>query len=89
MTTLNLNKGEGDSLWTTDNYTILNSKQDSIGYEIINRNTGQVEIMVDQEPPAIMAMLYLEEAYQRIMADPMAEYKSRKADTQPQSSMFQ
>jgi hypothetical protein len=74
---------QGDS-WATTSYVLLCSqmKDDpSYGYEIVNRDTGQVELRIDQEPQGIMAMMWLQEQYDEIMTDPEREYARRKPRT--------
>jgi len=69
--------------WCTDNYVLLNHAGDdpSYGYDIVNRETGQTEIRIDQEPQGLMAMLWLQEQYEEIMGDPDREYSRRKPRT--------
>lgn len=87
---MGLNKGLVDDLtsyWYTDNYALVlgNSEYASVfkmGYDIVNRETRSVEMSVEQEPPAIMAMLYLQDNYDNVMADPEAVYKRRKMEAE-------
>jgi hypothetical protein len=86
MTNLNLTKvsSEQGQSWATENYVMLASamKDDpTYGYEIVNRQTGQVELRIDQEPQGIMAMLWLQDQYNEIMADPEREFQRRKPRT--------
>ena len=68
----------GDELWETKDYLVTVSVQTGSGYDIRNKNTGAVEGYVDQEPAAIMSALYLQDAYDEVMDDPVREYKLRK-----------
>ena len=86
MTSPSLTKLESEQgmRWATANYVLLCSqmKDDpSYGYEITNRDTGQVELRIDQEPQGIMAMMWLQEQYDEIMADPEREFQRRKPRT--------
>jgi hypothetical protein len=87
MTTPTLNKIEATddpTLWTTDNYALIpcDSGQDAgFGYDIINVETGQVELRIDQEPQGVMAMLWLQEQYEEVMGDPSREFQRRKPST--------
>jgi hypothetical protein len=86
MTSPTLTKitSEQGETWATANYVLLRSqmKDDpSYGYEITNRETGQVELRIDQEPQGIMAMMWLQEQYDEIMADPEREFQRRKPRT--------
>jgi hypothetical protein len=84
MTTLSKIPGELGDVWATENYVLLCSqmKDDpSYGYEITNRDTGQVELRIDQEPQGLMAMMWLQEQYEEIMSDPEREYNRRKPRT--------
>lgn len=67
----------GDLLWASESYEVRIAP-DNVGYHIINVNTGAVEGFVDQEPAAVMSMLYLQDAYDEVMQDPEREYKVRK-----------
>lgn len=69
--------GDGP-LWETKDYQILPAK-DAAGYDIINRNTGQVELFVEQEPQACLAIQWLQEAYDDIMDDPEAAFRLKKS----------
>ena len=78
---MDLSKGtaQGDDavFWLTEDYCIIPAEE-AEGYCLLNRNTGQVEITVMQEPSAIMALLWLQETYDEVMRDPMAHYQERK-----------
>ena len=76
---MDLNKGDGENqvLWLTEDYCVL-PREGYKGYYVINRNTGQAEIKIDQEPSAVMAMLWLQDMYDEIMQDPAAHYQERK-----------
>lgn len=70
-----------EDVWVTDAYIMHNhgtSEDPLYGYEIVNRNTAQVELRIDQEPQGLMAMLWLQEQYDEIMKDPEREFQSRK-----------
>jgi len=79
MTTLNKCAGNPD-LWSTENYHIVVGK-DNFGYEIINTQTQAVELISDQEPQTVMAMMWLQESYDEVMGDPEREFKVRKNKT--------
>ena len=79
--TMDLNKRTaGDNfLWSTDDYRLLVSAEGGIGgYEIINSNTGAIEMFMDQEPQALMGLMWLQEQYDEVMGDPQREYKVRQ-----------
>ena len=82
---MTLSKGAGEQLWHTDNYE-LRPNADNFGYQIININTGVNEMMVDSEPQAIMAMMWMEEQYQEVMLDPEREFKVRRQNRQPMAA---
>lgn len=72
---------QDENAWMTENYTVLNAddpKDPSFGYDIVNRETGQVELRIDQLPQALMAILWLQEQYEEVMADPEREFIRRK-----------
>ena len=77
--TMDLNKGEvgNAALWATENYFLAVSRED-IGYEIVNFQTEAVEMFMDQEPQAVMALMWLQEQYDEVMGDPQREYKVRQ-----------
>jgi len=78
MMTMTLNKVyDADVLWATLNFQVKLT-EDRIGYHIINVNTGVIEMFLDQEGAAVIAIQSLEDAYSEIMADPEREFKLRK-----------
>ena len=77
--TMDLNKGEDQVLWETSDYIITPCPEMTTLYEIVNRNTGQVEMQVETEPESVIGMLYLQDRYDEIMKDPIREFKLRKA----------
>jgi len=81
------------TLWVTDAYELVVNytppRNTAKGYLIINRETGQVEMEIDQEPQAIMAMIWLQEQYEEIMPDPMREYKVRKQGASQTTNMLE
>ena len=81
--TMALNKGKGveDCFWYSKDYAVVAS-DDAEGYGIVNTNTGQIEMHVEQEPPAVMALLYLQDHYDKVMADPESVYKMRRAEVE-------
>lgn len=91
MTTSRLSKvefGAFESLWATENYVLMprgTADDPAYGYDIVNRGTAQVEIRIDQEPQGLMAMLWLQDQYEEIMADPEREYFRRKPSSQGQA----
>ena len=62
---------------SSDLYSVYRA-EGGTGYALINRNTDAIEGYVDQEPPAVMTLLMLQEAYDDVMGDPEREYKVRK-----------
>lgn len=76
-----LTKGEGDILWYTPNYS-LSVAEGGVGYTITNAHTNAVELFVDQEPSAILGMLWLEDEYTSVMGDPEGEFRVRRARRQ-------
>ena len=80
---MSLNKGEpGDEwLWDTYNYE-LEVGEANYGYNIVNKQTYVTEMVVDTEPQAVMAMMWLQHQYEEVMADPEREFKVRKAAQQ-------
>ena len=77
--TMDLNKiYNGDLLWETDDYRLMVESTTGQGYSIVNKHTAAVEGFVDQEPAGVLSMLYLQEAYEEVMPDPLREYKLRK-----------
>ena len=76
---MSLNKVyDGVVLWSTPNFEVRHT-EDNIGYHIKNVNTGVIEMFLDQEGAAVIAIQSLEEAYSEIMSDPEREFKLRKA----------
>jgi hypothetical protein len=76
--TMDFKKGEGEVLWQTNDYFLACAPENIAGYEVINYATGQVEMVVETEPEAIIGMLYLQDRFDEIMVDPVREYKVRK-----------
>lgn len=70
-------EGEAPVLWTTEDYCILPAAEE-LGYLLLNRNTGQVELEIDQEPSALMALMLLQDTYDEVMANPLEYYMKRK-----------
>ena len=84
MTTLS--RGDlATDLWMTENY-VLQPGKDDFGYEIVNRSTGCTEMIGEQEPQCIMAMMWLDKEYSNVMKDPEREFKSRQNQTAAQES---
>ena len=77
MTALNKGYSEETGFWYSNNYCVMAASGEA-GYDIVNRDTGQVEAFVEQEPAAIITMLYLQDAYDEVMRDPEREFKLRK-----------
>lgn len=87
MTTSRLSKSD-EGFWQTEAYVLLlpgetpraakDAEDPSYGYEIVNRDTGQVEMRIDQEPQGLMAMLWMQEQYEEIMGDPEREFVRRR-----------
>jgi len=74
--------GDGTvALWATDDYHLV-SGESNYGYNIINSGTEVTEMVVDTEPQAVMAMMWLQHQYEEVMADPEREFKVRKAAQQ-------
>lgn len=73
-------------LWATKNFEIVLTP-DNFGYHVINSNTGAVEMFLEQEGSAVLAIISLEEAYAEIMQDPEREWKVRTAKAQAHQQM--
>ena len=84
MTTLSRGK-ISSQLWVTENYALRPGKDD-FGYEIINLHTCCTEMIGEQEPQCIMAMMGLDKEYSNVMKDPEREFKSRQNQTAAQES---
>jgi hypothetical protein len=84
MTTLSKLASDNGELWATTNY-FIRVGADNFGYEIVNTSTNAIEMVVEQEPQGVMAMMWLEEAYVEVMTDPEREFKVRKTRNQARS----
>jgi len=75
---MTLNKGPSDEihLWETDSYMLLVSDE-GMGYNIVNKQTLAIEMFMDQEPQALMALMWMQEQYDEVMTDPQREYTVR------------
>ncbi len=76
----NLSKGVGEDdymLWMTDDYAVVVASGPA-GYDIVNRNTGQIEAFVEQMTQAVISVLWMQDNYEEIMADPVREFTIRK-----------
>lgn len=73
-------QGDGVSspLWHTARYELWPSEEGA-GYKIINTGTQTIEAFADQEPAAVISLLWMEDNWQDIMDDPVREFKRRKA----------
>lgn len=81
MQTMNGNNGERrekvwrndedpDIIWETEDFFVSLS-EDFHGYHVVNRRTGQAEIITDQEHAAVLQIQSLQDVYDEVMEDPV------------------
>lgn len=73
--------------FATKDYSLMNAK-DASGYDIINLNTGQIEMWCEQEPQGVIALQWLQEAYDEIMEDPEAIFRQKRAESSGRLAML-
>ena len=73
-----LNKGnpevDGNVVWYTDNF-VVQVGDDEMGYVLRNKDTFSIELMVEQETQAVIAIQQLQQSYEEIMKDPVAKFE--------------
>ena len=74
----------GNVFWATEDYELRAGCDPSdFGYMIVNKNTEVTEMMIDAEPQALMAMMWMQEQYEEVMHDPEREFKVRRNTREP------
>lgn len=69
----------GGPLYTTSDYGLFLGEE-NVGYQILNRVTGAVEMFADNLSSGVLALLWLQDQYDKIMPDPEAYWKSAKGN---------